>query len=131
MRGAPLLIALILGELLLGAHSEGFDRLRDAHLIRGIGVPELFPPVVRLGAVGIATGLLVSLGNFLTEKSIRRLDRPGVPLATLTIVAAIAIGRLLGLFGVRAGSSADLRGRNYARNRRSDPHDLVEPQYPG
>ena len=53
VRGSPLLLALVASQLVVGAGSEGFDRLWEAQLIRGIGLPYL-GPVAWLGIISVA-----------------------------------------------------------------------------
>jgi DHA3 family tetracycline resistance protein-like MFS transporter len=74
MRGAPLLLMLLGVEFFMGASSEGFDRLGDAHLLENFVFPPLgaFQPVVWFGLLGIA-GSLISLA--VVEPLRRRLEK--------------------------------------------------------
>ena len=70
VRGAPTVLLLLLAAAFAGAASEGFDRLREAHLLRDIGVPAFLGgdplwwfAVLSLG--GIALGLIGA--NFLVR----------------------------------------------------------------
>lgn len=68
-------ILLILGVLLFaGAATEAFDRLREAHFIREVGLPELWSldPVVWFGLLGAAS---MVVGLIATTVLIRHFER--------------------------------------------------------
>ena len=54
VRAAPLLLMIIVISLFEGASSEAFDRLKEAHFLRDVGLPSIggFPAVVWFGAFG-------------------------------------------------------------------------------
>ncbi len=60
VRGRPILISIIGTSFFLGASSEGFDRLWEAHLLTNFSFPGLgeLKPVVWFGIISIATGLI-------------------------------------------------------------------------
>ncbi len=73
VRGRPVLILLLLANLSIGAASEGFDRLGDAHLLEDFSLPGLgaLQPVVWFGILGICATLFSLL---VTELFRRRLE---------------------------------------------------------
>ena len=60
VRGRPILISIIGTSFFLGASSEGFDRLWEAHLLTNFSFPGLgeLKPVVWFGIISLATGLI-------------------------------------------------------------------------
>lgn len=105
VRGKPVLITILAISAILGASSEGYDRLKEAHLINDIGLPALgaFDPVVWFGLIGIG-GMLLSL--IAAEIVRRRVDTTShVAVArVLCAVNALLIGAVVA-FGL-AGSFA-------------------------
>jgi DHA3 family tetracycline resistance protein-like MFS transporter len=91
IRGSKVLVAMIALTVLFGAFSEGFDRLRDARLIRGIGIPEPLDAVVWIGMISIATRVLVSLAAHALERRTPRMRRPGGALAVLILIVACTV----------------------------------------
>jgi len=91
VRGSAVLVAMTGLTVLFGAFSEGFDRLRDARLIRGIGIPEPFDAVVWIGIISIATRLMVSFAAHALERRTPKMDRPGRLLAGLLLTVALAV----------------------------------------
>lgn len=73
VRGRPVLITLMVINLIFGAASEGYDRLRDAYLLKNIAFPALLnlQPVAWFGIFSIA-GILVSMA--VTERLRGRLE---------------------------------------------------------
>jgi DHA3 family tetracycline resistance protein-like MFS transporter len=59
VRGRPILLTLIVVVAVLGAASEGLDRLSTPHLIENVGLPSLggLDPVVWFGVISVATSL--------------------------------------------------------------------------
>ena len=59
VRAAPLLLMIIGIAVFAGASSEAFDRLKEAHFLRDVGLPSIghFPAVVWFGAFGVVTML--------------------------------------------------------------------------
>ena len=65
VRGHNILLMIVGITFFAGAASEGFDRLWEAHLIRDVGLPELFglDPVVWFGVfniVGLVAGIVIT-----------------------------------------------------------------------
>src|SRR5204862_3649387 len=66
---APVILLLVCVELFMGMSSEAFDRLKEAHFLRDVGLPAVgnFDPVVWFGAfslVAMAFGF-VAIGRIL------------------------------------------------------------------
>ena len=59
VRGRPLLLTLIVVVAILGAASEGLDRLSTPHFIRDVGLPSIggFDPVVWFGVISVCASL--------------------------------------------------------------------------
>jgi DHA3 family tetracycline resistance protein-like MFS transporter len=57
VRAAPLLLMIIGIAVFAGASSEAFDRLKEAHFLRDVGLPSIghLPAVVWFGAFGVVT----------------------------------------------------------------------------
>ena len=118
MRGKPLLILLFGIALIGGMGAEAFDRLKEAHFIRDVGLPTIggFEPVVWFGALS-AVAMLFAF--FVVGALKKRFERTGtakiaellfaltalVILAqlafALTRSAAVAIFALLALYLIR------------------------------
>lgn len=73
VRGSPLLLALVASQLVIGAGSEGFDRLWEAQLITGIGLP-YFGPVAWLGIISVAGQVVGFVVLRLSQGRIERLS---------------------------------------------------------
>jgi MFS transporter, DHA3 family, tetracycline resistance protein len=71
---APVILLLVGVELFMGASSEAFDRLKEAHFLRDIGLPFGIDPVVWFGILWLA-GMLLNIGAI--GSLIRRVDRGG------------------------------------------------------
>ncbi len=75
-RAAPVILLLVAVAVFMGASSEGFDRLKEAHFLRDVGLPAIgsLSPVVWFGIfslVGMVNGLVG------TTLLIRRVERRG------------------------------------------------------
>ncbi|MFL5939432.1 MAG: MFS transporter [Gaiellaceae bacterium] len=71
---APAILLLIGVELFMGASSEAFDRLKEAHFLRDIGLPGEIDPVVWFGLLWLA-GMVLNIAAIGTL--IKRVDRGG------------------------------------------------------
>lgn len=90
----PIVMTLIAVELFLGASSESFDRLREAHFLRDIGFPAVgdLEPVVWFGLIALVT---MALGFFAVGRLLKRYERTGTKgvartLFSLTLVLLVA-----------------------------------------
>jgi hypothetical protein len=123
---APVILLLVGVELFMGMSSEAFDRLKEAHFLRDVGLPSVgnFDPVVWFGVFWLV-GMV--FGFFALGRILKRFERGGqrmvsrslFALALLELVAmlvfaltgsvGLAIVALLGVFLAR-----DLAGPLYA-----------------
>ncbi len=100
IRGRPILLTLVVVNFFIGAASEGFDRLKDAHLVENFSFPTLgsLEPVVWFSLLSLA-GSLFSL--FTTELFRRKLETPGkkttATLKILLILNSLAAACVVGL----------------------------------
>jgi MFS transporter, DHA3 family, tetracycline resistance protein len=117
-RAAPVIVLLILVAVFTGASSEGFDRLKEAHFLRDVGLPVIghLSPVVWFGIFWLAGMVNGFVGTTLL---IRRFERDGsesiatallgcvvLQLAAMVVFAVAwspwaAIAGLLGVFLAR------------------------------
>ena len=115
---APVILLLIGVDFFMGMSSEAFDRLKEAHFLRDIGLPAVgsLDPVVWFGIFWLA-GMV--LGFVATGRLIKRFERGGRKVVTswlfgltviqmaamlvfaLTGLVWLAIGALLGVFLAR------------------------------
>jgi DHA3 family tetracycline resistance protein-like MFS transporter len=115
---APVILLLIGVELFMGASSEAFDRLKEAHFLRDVGLPAAghLDPVVWFGVFWLAGMLLniASIGSLIrrVERGDRRvvsrflfgftsLELAAMLLFALTGSTWLAIAGLLGVFFAR------------------------------
>jgi DHA3 family tetracycline resistance protein-like MFS transporter len=88
-RAAPLIVLLIAVAVFTGASSEGFDRLKEAHFLRDVGLPAIghLSPVTWFGIlwlVGMVNGFVGT--TFL----IRRVERRGPSTISTSLLACTA-----------------------------------------
>jgi MFS transporter, DHA3 family, tetracycline resistance protein len=122
---APIVLLLISVELFMGMSSEAFDRLKEAHFLRNIGLPAVghLDPVVWFGLFWLAGMVLGFVAMGLLIKRVERGGRKTVAvwlfgftameMATMLVFALtgnvwLAIAALLGVFFAR-----DLQGPLY------------------
>ena len=76
VRGRPILLTILAVGFFMGAASEGYDRLRDAHLLTQFTFPTFgnFAPVVWFGIISLVGQILA----FLTVTVFRKQVREGV-----------------------------------------------------
>ena len=114
----PIVMLLICVELFMGTSSEAFDRLKEAHFLRDVGLPAVgsLDPVVWFGVFWLA-GMVLNIAAI--GSLIRRVERGGrqtvaqflfgftvLELAAMLLFALtgstwVAIGGLLGVFFAR------------------------------
>ncbi len=105
VRIQPLLLAIVAITFFEGMSTETFDRLREAHFIRDVGLPRVgsLDPVVWFGLFGAGS---LAIGFVASQYLVRRFEREDPPsLARYLAVVTAAEGLMLALFGL-AGSIA-------------------------
>jgi DHA3 family tetracycline resistance protein-like MFS transporter len=113
---APAILLLIGVELFMGASSEAFDRLKEAHFLRDVGLPGSIDPVVWFGLLWLV-GMLLNIAAI--GSLIKRVDRGGresvarwlfafvfLELVAMLVFALtgsiwLAVGGILGVFFAR------------------------------
>ena len=115
---APVIVLLAGAELFMGASSEAFDRLKEAHFLRDVGLPAVgsLDPVVWFGIFWLAGMLLniAAIGSLIkrVERGRRQaiaqylfgftvLELGAMLVFALTGSTWVAIGGLLGVFFAR------------------------------
>jgi len=95
VRVQPLLLAIVAIDFFGGMSTEAFDRLREAHFIREVGLPGLgsLDPIVWFGLFGVGS---LAIGFVASHYLVRRFDREDPPslarwLAVITAVQALAL----------------------------------------
>jgi MFS transporter, DHA3 family, tetracycline resistance protein len=93
VRGHHVLLLIVGITVFAGAASEGLDRLWEAHLIRDVGLPELWgmDPVVWFGVfnvVGLVAGIVIT--SFLVPR-FEYADNVKLAAALLSLTAALSI----------------------------------------
>ena len=110
VRGSTLLVLLVVSEVFAGMSSEAYDRLRDAHVLRDIGLPH----AITLSATvwfGLVGALATVFGFFAVGVLIKRVEaKPTAEVARVLValLAALFVVELLfaqvGVFGVALGA---------------------------
>ena len=101
VRGQPILLRLLALAGILGAASEGFDRLWEAHILTNFSLPAIGPlaPVTWFGVID-AGALVISIGAI---QVVRRLSMHSDPVVARVLIVAHALRVLsivaLGLTG--------------------------------
>jgi len=88
-RAAPVILLLIAVAVFMGASSEAFDRLKEAHFLRDVGLPAIgsLQPVVWFGIfylVGMINGFIG------TTLLIRRVERRGLATISTSLLCCAA-----------------------------------------
>jgi MFS transporter, DHA3 family, tetracycline resistance protein len=121
----PIVLLLISVELFMGMSSEAFDRLKEAHFLRDVGLPAVgdLDPVVWFGIFWLA-GMV--LGFFALGRLIKRVEQRGRQAVTQSLVGFTALELVAMLAFALSGSPwfaiAALLGVFFAR-------DLQGPLY--
>jgi len=116
---APVIVLLIGAELFMGASSEAFDRLKEAHFLRDVGLPAVgqLDPVVWFGIFWLAGMLLniAAIGSLIkrVERGSRQTIAQFLFAFTLMQLVAMLVFALTGLVWV---AIAGLLGVFFARN---------------
>ena len=122
---APVILLLVGVQLFLGMSAEAFDRLKEAHFLRDVGLPAVgeLDPVVWFGIFWLV-GLV--LGFVATSWLIKRFERHGRRLVTSALFTLTAMEMVAMLVFALTGSTwlaiAALLGVFFAR-------DLANPLY--
>ena len=94
-RAQPLILLLMAITFFAGASTESFDRLKEAHLLANVGLPELWglDPVAWFGVLAMG-GLVLGIGA--QQLLVRHFERAGQErlarlLFALTVVQALAV----------------------------------------
>ena len=105
VRRIPVLLLLVSATVFVGAASEGFDRLSEAHLLRNVGVPSFvgFDPLWWFAVLSIGGTLLALFAANVLVKRVTEVD-VGVMARTLTALTVLQI--LAGLTFALTGAFA-------------------------
>ncbi len=114
---APAILLLIGVELFMGASSEAFDRLKEAHFLRDVGLPGDVDPVVWFGMLWLA-GMVLNIAAI--GSLIKRVDRGGRQSVARYLFAFVFIELVAMLLFALTGSVwlavAGILGVFFARN---------------
>jgi DHA3 family tetracycline resistance protein-like MFS transporter len=93
-RRTPIILLLLATTLFAGAASEAFDRLREAHFIRDVGLPQLgsLDPVVWFGLFGVASMVVGLLGTTVLLRHFEQATRGGMARLLFVLTAVLAAG---------------------------------------
>jgi DHA3 family tetracycline resistance protein-like MFS transporter len=123
IRAERLLLLIMAITFFIGAASEGVDRLWEAHLIRDVGLPDLFglDPVVWFGlinAVGLLAGIVIT--SFLIPR-FEHADNARLARTLMLLTAAVSASVIV--FGLAMGFAVALAAYMVARlaRRITDP----------
>jgi DHA3 family tetracycline resistance protein-like MFS transporter len=88
-RAAPVILLLIAATLCIGASSEAFDRLKEAHFLRDVGLPAIgsLQPVVWFGILYLVGMVNAFVGTTLL---IQRVERRGLAAVSRTLLCCAA-----------------------------------------
>jgi len=105
VRRVPTLLLLVTATVFVGAASEGFDRLSEAHFLRDIGVPSFigFDPLWWFAVLSVGGTLLALLAS---NTLVRRLTLPDPAALSRTLFVLSGLQLFAGLVFAVAGSFA-------------------------
>jgi DHA3 family tetracycline resistance protein-like MFS transporter len=105
VRRVPTLLLLVTATVFVGAASEGFDRLSEAHFLRDIGVPSFvgFDPLWWFAVLSVGGTLLALLAS---NVLVRRLTLPNPVSLSRTLFVLSGLQLFSGLVFALAGSFA-------------------------
>jgi MFS transporter, DHA3 family, tetracycline resistance protein len=103
VRARTLILLLVASEIFAGMSSEAYDRLKDAHVLRDIGLPTrvALAPAVWFGLVAAAA---LIFGFFAVGILIRRVERRGTREVAQALVALLAVVFVAELLFARVGA---------------------------
>jgi DHA3 family tetracycline resistance protein-like MFS transporter len=89
-RAAPVIVLLVAVAVFMGASSEAFDRLKEAHFLRDVGLPWAGhgSPVVFFGALWL---IALAMGFVGTTLLIRRVERRGRGVVSTSLVVCAGL----------------------------------------
>ena len=93
-RRTPIILLLLATTFFAGAASEAFDRLREAHFIRDVGLPQLgsLDPVVWFGIFGVASMVVGLVGTTVLLRHFERATRGGMARLLFVLTGVLAAG---------------------------------------
>jgi DHA3 family tetracycline resistance protein-like MFS transporter len=94
---APVILLLVGVDFFMGMSSEAFDRLKEAHFLRDVGLPAVgsLDPVVWFGIFWLV-GMV--FGFFATGWMLKRFERGGLKVVTSTLFA-LTVAEMVAMFG--------------------------------
>lgn len=101
VRARTLFLLLFVSEFFAGMSSEAYDRLRDAHVLRDIGLPHTVAPAVWFGAVGAVATVF---GFFAVGRLLRRVEHHPTSEVARILFLLLAAVFVLELLFARVGS---------------------------
>lgn len=103
VRARTLLLLLVASEVFAGMSSEAYDRLKEAHVLRDVGLPTAvsLSPAEWFGAVA---ALATVFGFLVVGVLIRRIERRGTNQVARVLVALLAAVFVAELLFARAGA---------------------------
>ena len=116
---APIVLLLIVAELFMGMSSEAFDRLKEAHFLRDVGLPAIghLDPVVWFGIFWLAG---MAIGFAAMGRMIKRVERGGAGVVARSLFAFTVLEMAAMLVFALSGSTwlaiAALLGIFFARD---------------
>ncbi len=103
VRSSRLLITILVIAAILGAYSEGFDRLWQAHFLANIRFPDLgaFEPIVWFGALNVVVELLSLIVTEITRRRVDTGQHQAIVQALIVIHFIMLVAMLV--FGLASG----------------------------
>ncbi len=106
VRERSVLVAILSIGIFFGMHTEGFDRLWEAHLLKNFTFPEIgtLEPVIWFGVINVGANIIQIVGTEIARRSLDTSSRLAVPRAlflinTLLVANLVAFG-LVGNFAL-------------------------------
>lgn len=99
VRGRPVLVTILIISVFMGAYSESFDRLWEAHLLTNFTFPEWgnFQPVVWFGILSVGTGFICMGAIELFRRKLNLISQnPASTARVLLILNLVTVGSVIG-----------------------------------